>query len=266
MNISSINCIRERTPWLAYQRLNPGASLRLFCFPYAGGGASAFYNWSSILPTSVEVCPIQLPGHEHRLKEPPFTRLPELVRALRQALDSYLDRPFVFYGHSMGGLMGFEMARLLQEEHGPQPLHFFVSGCRGPQVIDTERITYNLPEPALIEELRTLNGTPDEVLENPELMQVMLPVLRADFEVVETYEYTIGPPFAFPISAFGGLQDQKIERHHLEAWREQTTAYCGVRMLPGGHFFMRTAQPDLLRIIGQELQGIAYSIARVERP
>ena len=266
MNIPSSNRRQDETPWIAYQRSNPGASLRLFCFPYAGGGASAFLNWSSILPPSVEVCPIQLPGREHRLKEPPFTRLPELVLAIRQALDPYLDKPFVFYGHSMGGLIAFELARLLRREHGPQPLHFFASGCRGPQTIDTERITHDLPEPELIEELRTLDGTPDEVLENPELMQVMLPLLRADFEVVETYEYTIEPPLAFPISAFGGLQDEKIERHHLEGWREQTTGYCSVRMLPGGHFFMRTAQRDMLRMIAQELQQVADSIARAQRP
>src|SRR6185436_18636157 len=104
-----MNTAHERTPWLAYRKLNPGARLRLFCFPYAGGGSSVFYKWSEILPPSVEVCPILLPGREHRFKEPLFTRLPELVRAIRQALESYLDKPFVFYGHSMGGLMGFEM-------------------------------------------------------------------------------------------------------------------------------------------------------------
>jgi medium-chain acyl-[acyl-carrier-protein] hydrolase len=177
-----------------------------------------------------------------------------------------MEKPFVFYGHSMGGLVGFELIRLLRKEGGPQPLHFFVSGCRGPHVIDRERLTYNLPEAELIEELRTLDGTPEEVLENPELMQVLLPILRADFEVVETYEYSEDRPLSVPISALGGLQDEKIESHHLEAWREQTTAACSVRMLPGNHFFLRTAQQDMLRVIARELLTIAASIKHTDRP
>src|SRR5581483_6298697 len=146
MTTSSINDFTVTTPWLARQRLNPEASLRLFCFPYAGGGASIFYTWLSTLPPGVDVCPVQIPGREHRLREVPFTRLSELVRAIRQALVPYLDRPFVFYGHSMGGLLGFELTRLLRQQGDRLPLHFFVSGCRGPQVIDQEKITYNLPE------------------------------------------------------------------------------------------------------------------------
>ena len=237
----------------------------MFCFPYAGGGASIFHRWSKCLPQSVDLCPVQFPGREHRLKEPPFTGLSDLVRSIRQALAPYMDKPFVFYGHSMGGLIGFELIRLLRKEGGPQPLHFFVSGCRGPHVIDRERITYNLPEPELLEELRTLNGTPEEVLENPELIQVLLPILRADFEVVETYDYSVERPLSVPISVFGGLQDKKIELHHLEAWSEHTTASCSVRMLLGDHFFLRTAQQDLLRVIARELLTIADSIDQASR-
>jgi medium-chain acyl-[acyl-carrier-protein] hydrolase len=266
MTRPSRNDVQETTPWLASSGSNPGASLRVFCFPYAGGGASTFHSWSRTLPPSVEVCPVQLPGRERRVKEPPFTRLSDLVQAISQALAPHMDKPFVLYGHSMGGLLGFELARLLRKQGGPQPLHFFVSGCRGPQVIDRERITYNLPEAELLDELRTLSGTPEEVLENPELMQVLLPILRADFEVVETYEYAAEPPLSMPISAFGGLQDEKIERDHLEAWSEQTTAVCKVRMLPGNHFFLRTAQRDLLHVIERELLMIVESIGKRNSP
>lgn len=200
------------------------------------------------------------------MTEPLFTRLDDLIRAIRHALVPYMDKPFVFYGHSMGGLIAFELARLLRREMGPQPLHLIVSGCRAPNVADTERITYNLPEPELLEELRTLNGTPEEVLDSPEMMEVLLPILRADFEVVETYEYSIEPPLGCPISAFGGLADEKVEHRHLEAWREHTTSTCYVRMLPGNHFFVRTAQTDLLRIVAQKLQAVADSIALAKRP
>src|SRR5437763_149373 len=121
MTTSGIDSAQVITPWLAVPKLNPRASLRLFCFPYAGGGASIFHRWSRSLPQSVDVCAVQYPGREHRWKEPPVTRLSDLVQALRQALAPYMDKPFVLYGHSMGGLVGFELARLLRKEGGPQP-------------------------------------------------------------------------------------------------------------------------------------------------
>jgi medium-chain acyl-[acyl-carrier-protein] hydrolase len=238
--------------------MRPGleASLRMFCFPYAGGGASIFYNWQSALPPAIEVCAVQLPGREHLMRKPHYTQLPELVLAIKRAVAYYLDKPFVFYGHSMGGLLAFELARLLRRDGYPQPRHLLVSGCRAPHLAREERITYNLPEPELLEEIRVLNGTPEEVLEDPELMGVLLPTLRADFEVVETYEYATEPPLDCPISAFGGVKDEKVEYQHLEAWREHTTSLCSVRMLPGDHFFLRAARADLLQIIAQKLLSI----------
>ena len=260
-----MNCTPMTTPWLPYPGLNARADLRMFCFPYAGGGASAYYGWPNALSSRVEICPVQLPGREHLMREPMLTRLPDLVRTIRHALADYLgelDKPFVFYGHSMGGLIAFELARLLRREGGRQPLHLFVSGCRAPHLVEDEKITYNLPEPELLEELRTLNGTPQEVLENPELMELLLPILRADFEAVETYEYAPEPPLDCPISAFGGLGDEKVEHHHLEGWREHTTASCSIRMFPGDHFFVRTAQAQLFRILGPTLHLLVDALAR----
>jgi medium-chain acyl-[acyl-carrier-protein] hydrolase len=261
MTTSATNYAQTPTPWLPYPCVNPGASLRMFCFPYAGGGASIYYGWLKALPASVEVCPVQLPGREHRLSDPLFTQLPEMVRAVRQVVLPSLDKPFVLYGHSMGGLLAYELARLLRREGDPQPQHLFVSGCRAPHLAVPDRITYNLPEPELLEELRTLNGTPEEVIENPELMQLLLPVLRADFEVVETYAYAPEPPLDLPISVFGGLEDENVDHRHLEGWREHTTASCSVRMMPGDHFFLRPAQADLLRLMARELRPLADSIA-----
>jgi len=144
----------------------------------------------------------------------------------------------------------------LRREHGPGPVHLFVSGRRAPQVPDPDPPTYNLPEPEFLEELRRLNGTPKAVFEHPELMQLMIPILRADFELVQTYMYLPEPPLDCPISAFGGLQDEDVTREHLEAWRDQTTASFSLQMFPGDHFFLHTAQAFLLQTIACKLQPV----------
>ena len=241
--------------WIAFRKLNPQARLRLFCFPYAGTGASIFRTWPDGLPADVEVCPVQFPGRGTRLMETPFTQLSHLVQALAQALVPLLDKPFAFFGHSMGALVGFELARQLRRQSGVQPVRLFVSAARAPQIPHRDRPIHALPEGEFLAELRRLNGIPEKVLEEAELMQIMLPVLRADFAVYETYVYSTEPPLHCPISTFGGLQDQRVSRGDLEAWRNQTNGSFSLRMFPGDHFFWRTTQPLLLQVLSQDLRG-----------
>jgi len=244
--------------WIAFRKPNPQARLRLFCFPYAGPGASIFRTWSDGLPADVEVCPVQFPGRETRLMEAPFTQLSPLVQALAQALVPLLDKPFAFFGHSLGALVGFELARQLRKQPGQpavQPVRLFVSGDRAPQIPQRNRPIHALPEREFLVELRRLNGIPGKVLENAELMQIMLPALRADFAVYETYVYSTEPPLNCPISIFGGLQDRRVSRGDLEAWRDQTSVSFSLRMFPGDHFFLNTTQPLLLHELSQELRG-----------
>lgn len=146
--------------WVRFPRSNLQAKLRLFCFPYAGGGAVNFCKWPLGLPNAVEVCPVELPGRGIRVRELPFTGLSPLVQAIAPALVSFLDKPFVFFGHSMGGILSFELARLLHREYDLCPVHLFVSGRRALQVHELEPPLHTLPESAFIEELRRLNGTP----------------------------------------------------------------------------------------------------------
>lgn len=181
-----------------------------------------------------------------------MTSLPDILRELSRSIRPYLDLPFAFFGHSMGALLSFEFARLLRKEQGIRPAHLFVSGCRALQLHNPDRPTYNLPEPEFIEELRRLGGTPAEVLEHPELLGLILPLLRADFEVCQTYRYTPALPLDCPITAFGGTEDQ-TGREELEAWREQTIAYFALRMFPGDHFFLHGAESKILEIIAQKL-------------
>lgn len=227
--------------------------MRLFCFPYAGGNASIFRGWAEQLPKYLEVCPVQLPGRGTRTRESPFNSLTPLVEALAQAMPPELEKPFAFFGHSMGAIIGFELARHLRKRGLPEPLHLFASGHKAPQIPEAGPLDYDLPEPEFIEKLRGLNGTPQEVLEHPELMELMLPLLRADFALIQTYVYSPELPLDCPITVLGGTEDRHVSREHLEAWREQTRGSFMLRMLPGDHFFLQTTQSLLLRILADRL-------------
>ncbi|HEY0170028.1 MAG TPA: alpha/beta fold hydrolase [Pyrinomonadaceae bacterium] len=255
----STSITNEAARWFVVRRPNPRAALRLFCFPYAGGGTPIYRQWPELLPPEYEVYAAQLPGRGNRMREPPYYSFEPMVEALASAVAPHLDRPFAFFGHSMGATIGFELARLLEARGAGLPARLFVSGRRAPQLPRDWEITYNLPEPQFISHVQSLNGTPAEVLEHPELMELMLPLLRADFSVVETYEYRTGPPLGCPITAFGGAEDAEVDREKVAAWREQTSADFNLRIMPGGHFFLSDTptQAAMLRIIESELRQAA---------
>ena len=186
--------------------------------------------------------------------EQPFTRLPPLVRALAQGLAPLLDKPFAFFGHSLGAFVAFELAQELRRQSSLQPARLLVSAASAPQSPRQNRPVHALPDEEFLSELRQLNGVPGKVLEDSELMQLMLPMLRADFAMFETYQYMPEPPLDCALSGFGGLQDRRVSREDIEAWREQTSGLFSLRMLPGDHFFLNTAQPLLLQQISQELR------------
>ena len=250
--------------WLAYREVNPRARVRMFCFPYAGGGASAYRGWGSSLPSDVEVCPVQLPGRESRLREAPFETPEPLVKALAEALQPYLQGlPFVFFGHSMGAMLSFELARELRRRGQTLPLHLFVSGRRAPQIPDLEEPIHALPEPEFIVKLRELNGTPEEVLQHAELMKLLIPVLRSDFAVNETYVYTEEEPFDLGISCFGGLGDKEVTRDDCAVWKEQTRGRFRLRMLPGDHFFVHSAKDMILESVARDLAEVLQAAPRL---
>ncbi len=244
----------KANPWMICSTPQPQARLRLFCFPYAGGGASVYRTWSDVCPPEIELWRIQLPGREPRLSESLFTRLTPLVQTLAPILRPHLHKPFVFFGHSMGALVAFELARRLRRHDRLSPLHLFVSAHRAPQLPDPDPLTYPLSTPAFIETLRRLQGTPEAILHNAELMELMLPVVRADFELCETYTYTTAAPLPCPISAFGGFQDEKVSRDELAEWRAQTQSAFILRMFPGNHFFLHSNQALLWRVLFRELE------------
>ena len=243
--------------WFPYVRRNPNVEVRLFCFPYAGGGAGAFRSWVERQPAFVEIYPVQLPGREMRIRETPLNRMSSVVQAIADAVDPLLNRPFAFFGHSMGAMICWELACELRRRHAIEPAHLFVSGRRAPEIPDTSRHLHDLEPADLFEELRRFNGIPKEIYEHQELMELMLPVLRADFEVCETYAYRPEPPLNCPITVFGGLDDPEETPERLERWREHTSKSFDLRMLPGDHFFLHPSQPLLLQTLFEKLGQIA---------
>lgn len=228
--------------------------MRLYCFPYSGASASIYYPWLDILPNCIEICPVQLPGRGNRISEAPFTSLPALLNALETGLDpTFSDKPFAFFGHSMGALIGFELARRLEARYRTSPVYLFVSGHSAPQLPDESEPMYVLENGEFIEKLRSLNGTSEEILQDPELLELVLPILRADFELSETYNFIEGSPLECPICACGGLQDKFLDRDGLEAWKVHTTQKFSVRMFQGDHFYLNHNRIYLLQVIAQEL-------------
>lgn len=244
------------TKWIAYRRLRPSARMRLFCFHYAGGAASVYRTWQESLPADVEVCAVQLPGRESRLREPRLTRVAPILEELQEALPPFFDLPFAFFGHSMGAILAFELTLALRRAGGPLPQHLMLSGRRAPHRPDPDPDIHALPEEEFKQELRGLNGTPEEVLAHPELMELLIPVLRADFAVCETYEHASQEPLQVPVSAFGGIGDHKVSREDLEGWQRYTKGEFRLRMFQGDHFYLSgPARGDLLRSVARELAG-----------
>jgi medium-chain acyl-[acyl-carrier-protein] hydrolase len=239
--------------WLVRYRTNEQARLRLFCLPYAGGGASIFRPWLDALPADVELCGVQLPGRENRLGEAAYTRLVPLVQALADALLPYLDRPFAFYGHSMGTLLSFELARQLRRMGKRLPVSLYLAAYRAPHLPNPNIKIYHLPTEVFKVVLRA-DGIPETILQNEELMQAILPTLRADFELCDTYVYQEEPPLDCPFAIFGGSDDVRVQAADLELWSQHSSLLCSQTILPGSHFFLHSSQNLLLDALSRELQ------------
>lgn len=250
----------SESPWFAFSKPRPLARLRLFCFPYAGGGASIYRTWGSDLPMEIEVVPVQLPGRERRMRERAFTQMNPLVLELTEVVKASVDsRPFAFFGHSMGAAIAYEVTQRLRQLGSALPSRLLVSGRSAPQLEGDGKHYYDLPDDEFRERLREIEGTPEEVLDNRELMELMMPLLRADFELIDTYPPTLHDPFDLPVTAYGGLGDDEVPEDDVEAWSAITKGPFKKRMFAGGHFFLNeqgtrnallgAVADDLLRVL-----------------
>lgn len=245
-------------PWLPYRKPRSiPARVRLFCLPYAGGGASMYRGFQEAFPQTIEVCAVQLPGREGRLREAPVAALSTLVPQIADGLTAPLaEGPFAFLGHSMGSILAFELARELRRRALAGPAHLFASACPAPHIPDDDG-THTLPDDALIDRLRELGGMSEEVLAHRELMEMILPLFRADAAVTETYTHAEEEPLVTPITAFGGLSDEKATRADMDAWRKHTRGAFALAMVPGGHFYVQdtAARAPVLAAVARTLSA-----------
>lgn len=243
-------------PWLLKFTPRAHARMRLFCFSSAGSGGAMYRPWLELLPPEIELCAVQLPGRENRLREKPFSSLTDLVAALVPALVPRFDRPFALFGHSMGAMLAFELARALREAGHAQPQRLFVSGRRAPHLPETEAPMHRLDDAALVAEIgRRYGGIPAEVLQHRDLLELLLPGLRADMTAVETHVHAAGAPLGCPLQVFGGSADARATPEQLEAWSAHAAADHGVRIFPGGHFYLNDpgVRPALVREIADRM-------------
>ncbi|MCA9938288.1 MAG: thioesterase [Anaerolineales bacterium] len=251
---------KKTDKWFLIPRPNPNCKLRLFCFPYAGAGATVFREWSKYLPGDIEICAVQPPGRESRVREAPYTQVEPLVASLLETMPARLDKPFAFFGHSLGALVAFVLTRELRRKHNILPKHLFVSARSAPQSSRRESPFYALPDAAFLEKVRQLGGMDASILENAELMELITPILRADFQMNETYTYVTEHPLACPISAFRGAKDDLMTYDEVAAWSEQTTGKFRLRTLPGGHFFINGEQNAFWQVLAYDLEQISRQV------
>jgi medium-chain acyl-[acyl-carrier-protein] hydrolase len=240
--------------WVSCARPDPAARLRLWCLPFAGGGAAGWNPWGARLAGAAEIAGLRPPGRESRLREPPATRWRPLVEQLLAEMAPHLGRKYALAGHSLGAMLAFELARAAREGGHPGPAALIVSGARAPGSPRREPDLHGLPDAEFIEELdRRYQGIPPGVRSEPELLALLLPVMRADLTVFETYEYAAGAPLSVPVLALGGETDPHVSRGEALAWGGHTTGRFEAEFFPGGHFFIQSELGPVTSCVGRFL-------------
>jgi medium-chain acyl-[acyl-carrier-protein] hydrolase len=230
-------------------------TLRLFCFPYGGAGASGYRAWARGLPQDVEIVPVNFPGRESRFRETPYTRMEPLLAELLTTLD-VTSGPFAFFGHSLGALVAFALARELRRLGKRAPSLLAVSGYPAPQLHRDRPHVAHLSHGEFVATLREHFDVTPDLLDDPVLAEMALPVLRADLAIVETYTYRDEPPLDLPLAAFGGVGDPEASEEQIRGWQAQSTRPVRVRMFPGGHFFVNAEREAVMGELAAVLKSV----------
>lgn len=241
------------TDWFLRRSPRPGASIRLFAFPYAGAGASVFSRWFEGVHRDIELLALQPPGRGARYGEPPVTSMAVVADRIAGAMQPYLDRPYALFGHSIGALTAFEVARALRRRGMQAPLRLFASAKRAPHLQPLGPDVHRLPDEAFMQAIAAYEGMPPEVLAEPELLAVVTPILRSDFKMSESYRHQSEPRLDCDFSLFGSVRDPFVPEPDLLAWRELTTASVACRMFAPGHFFIDTHPHEVISAVNETL-------------
>jgi medium-chain acyl-[acyl-carrier-protein] hydrolase len=241
--------------WIAYRLPKPHARVRLLCFPYAGSGASMYRKWVEEAPPDLDVCPVQLPGREGRCHETPYSTLEPLLDVLCDELAPWTDAPFALFGCSMGAIVAAELADALQRRAGKTAAHLFVAARRAPGRPDSRPPTAGLSNAEFLAQLREYNGTPSELLDDPDAMAFYLPCLRADFALCERFVPRPGATIDCPLTVLGGTEDADVSPDDLEAWRPVTTSAFASCTFAAGHFFVNTCRDAVLATVVARLRA-----------
>ncbi|MDT0462181.1 thioesterase II family protein [Streptomyces gibsoniae] len=231
------------TPWVRPLAARPNARLRLLCFHPAGGGPGLFRDWPTALPADIEVLAVHLPGRETRLDDPCLTNYQDAVAQLHTALRPFLSGSYALFGHSLGGLLAYGVAKAAARHGDPAPARLLVSGCAGPGSTPAKTGRGSWTDAELIKELREMGGTPEEILADPVLLDLILPPLRADYALCDSFAEPGGPPLGCPVSVLGG-EDDHVSLADLRRWSATTGGGSSLRLFPGGHFFLLDPSAD----------------------
>lgn len=253
---------RPAGAWFLTPSPRTRAEVRLICFPFAGGGTLTYRDWPALLGERVEVVAVQLPGRDRRRHEEPIDSIPRLVSSVVDALAPSIDGPFVLFGHSMGAILAFETARVLRARGARAPAGVIVSARRAPHLPDPGPIMHLLSDAEFKARLKDMNGTPPEVMASDELMDLVLPMIRADFKACETHVYADEPALDCPLLAMGGDSDPDVEVESVPAWRGYTRGLFESLILRGDHFVLQSRAQEF---VGHVSRWIDLCAPRAER-